>query len=59
MDLGCYALHAQRVLGDFAGGEPTLIEAKGAERDGVTGVDAGPTRTSSSPPAPPVSRGAA
>jgi len=39
MDLGCYALHAQRVLGDFAGGEPTLVDATGAERDGAPGVD--------------------
>jgi predicted dehydrogenase len=40
MDLGCYALHAQRVLGDFAGGEPALVAATGAERAGVPGVDA-------------------
>lgn len=40
MDLGCYALHVQRVLGDFAGGEPTLLDASGAERDGAPGVDA-------------------
>ncbi|MCW2848197.1 MAG: oxidoreductase domain protein [Marmoricola sp.] len=40
MDLGCYALHAQRVLGDFAGGEPTLVDAMGAEGDGFPGVDA-------------------
>jgi predicted dehydrogenase len=40
MDLGCYALHAQRVLGDFAGGEPTLVDVTGAERDGAPGVDA-------------------
>ena len=39
MDLGCYALHAQRVLGDFAGGEPRLVGATGAERSGVPGVD--------------------
>ena len=29
MDLGCYALHAQRVLGDFAGGEPRLVGRNG------------------------------
>jgi predicted dehydrogenase len=40
MDLGCYALHAQRVLGDFAGGEPRLVGAAGAERAGAPGVDA-------------------
>lgn len=39
MDLGCYALHAQRVLGDFAGGEPRLTAARGAERAGVPGID--------------------
>ena len=39
MDLGCYALHAARVLGDFAGGEPRLVGATGAERAGVPGVD--------------------
>jgi predicted dehydrogenase len=40
MDLGCYALHAQRVLGDFAGGEPRLVDAAGAERGSARGVDA-------------------
>ena len=39
MDLGCYALHAQRVLGDFAGGEPHLVAATGAERAGARYVD--------------------
>ncbi len=39
MDLGCYALHTQRVLGDFAGGEPRLVGATGAERAGAPGVD--------------------
>jgi predicted dehydrogenase len=39
MDLGCYALHVQRVLGDFAGGEPRLVGATGAERAGASGVD--------------------
>ena len=39
MDLGCYALHAQRVLGDFTGGEPRLLSATGAERVGSAGVD--------------------
>jgi len=40
MDLGCYALHAQRVLGDFAGGGPRLVGAAGAERAGSPDVDA-------------------
>ena len=39
MDLGCYALHAHRVLGDFAGGEPRLVSATGGERAGAPGVD--------------------
>jgi predicted dehydrogenase len=39
MDLGCYAVHAQRVLGDFAGGEPRLANATGAERAGAPCVD--------------------
>lgn len=39
MDLGCYALHAHRVLGDAAGGEPRLVGATGAERAGAPGVD--------------------
>ena len=39
MDIGCYALHAQRVLGDFGGGEPRLVAATGAERAGAPGVD--------------------
>ena len=40
MDLGCYALHAHRVLGDFAGGEPRVTRATGGERVGAPGVDA-------------------
>jgi predicted dehydrogenase len=39
MDLGCYALHAHRVLAPWAGGEPTLTGARGAERAGRPGVD--------------------
>lgn len=39
MDLGCYSLHATRMLGQFAGGEPRLVDARGAERDGLPGVD--------------------
>jgi predicted dehydrogenase len=40
MDLGCYALHVQRMLGDFAGGEPRLVGATGTEREGAPCVDA-------------------
>jgi predicted dehydrogenase len=39
MDLGCYALHAQRMLAPWAGGEPTLVRARGSERPGRPGVD--------------------
>ena len=39
MDLGCYGLHAHRVLGRWAGGEPVLLDARGAERAGAPGVD--------------------
>ena len=39
MDLGCYALHAQRVLGAFAGGEPRIVGATGSVRAGAPGVD--------------------
>ncbi|RNG20098.1 Gfo/Idh/MocA family protein [Streptomyces botrytidirepellens] len=39
MDLGCYSLHAQRVLAPWAGGAPRLVAARGAERAGAPGVD--------------------
>jgi predicted dehydrogenase len=39
MDLGCYALHAQRVLAPRAGGEPELVAARAGERSGAPGVD--------------------
>lgn len=39
MDLGCYSLHASRVLGRWAGGEPTIVDVRGGERPGVPGVD--------------------
>jgi predicted dehydrogenase len=39
MDLGCYSLHAQRVLAPWAGGEPELVAARAGERPGATGVD--------------------
>ncbi|MEU6141941.1 Gfo/Idh/MocA family oxidoreductase [Streptomyces sp. NPDC047081] len=44
MDLGCYSLHAQRMLAPWAGGAPSLVSARGGERsemgvppDGVWG----------------------
>jgi predicted dehydrogenase len=39
MDLGCYSLHAQRVLAPWAGGTPRLVAARGAGRAGAPGVD--------------------
>ena len=39
MDLGCYSLHTFRMLGQYAGGEPTVVAASGAERQGHPGVD--------------------
>ncbi|MFS8200032.1 Gfo/Idh/MocA family protein, partial [Streptomyces sp. CWNU-52B] len=39
MDLGCYGLHALRTLAPWAGGEPTLVGAKGGVREGAPGVD--------------------
>lgn len=39
MDLGSYALHAQRMLAPWAGGVPRLVSARGAERPGAPGVD--------------------
>ncbi|WP_181781752.1 Gfo/Idh/MocA family protein [Pseudonocardia pini] len=38
MDLGCYGLHAHRMLAPFGGGEPELVGARGGER-GRSGVD--------------------
>nr|WSZ94631.1 Gfo/Idh/MocA family oxidoreductase [Streptomyces sp. NBC_00857] len=39
MDLGCYSLHAQRVLAPWAGGAPRLIAARGGEKAEAAGVD--------------------
>lgn len=39
MDLGCYSLHAIRVLAPWGGGQPTFVEARGGERDGLPGID--------------------
>src|SRR6266516_1676958 len=39
MDLGCYSLHAHRVLAPWAGGPPHLVAARGGERAGRPGVD--------------------
>lgn len=39
MDLGCYSLHAQRMLAPWAGGMPRLVTARGSERAGAPGVD--------------------
>jgi predicted dehydrogenase len=39
MDLGCYSLHAHRVLAPRAGGPPRVVAARGGERAGRPGVD--------------------
>jgi predicted dehydrogenase len=39
MDLGCYTLHAHRILAPWAGGLPRLLAARGGERAGHPGVD--------------------
>ncbi|MGK5169256.1 Gfo/Idh/MocA family protein [Geodermatophilus sp. CPCC 205761] len=39
MDLGCYSLHAQRVLAPWGGGEPELVDARAGERPGAPEVD--------------------
>ncbi|MGV9532040.1 Gfo/Idh/MocA family protein, partial [Streptomyces cellulosae] len=39
MDLGCYGLHALRMLAPFAGGAPRLVAARAGEREGAPGVD--------------------
>lgn len=40
MDLGCYALHAQRRLGlRFLGGEPQVVSGSARDRAGCPGVD--------------------
>jgi predicted dehydrogenase len=39
MDVGCYALHAQRLLAPFGGGAPTLVNARAGERKRLPGVD--------------------
>jgi predicted dehydrogenase len=39
MDLGCYGLHAHRVLAPWAGGPPRVTAARGGERAGHPGVD--------------------
>ncbi|WP_329543945.1 Gfo/Idh/MocA family oxidoreductase [Streptomyces sp. NBC_01356] len=39
MDLGCYSLHAQRMLAPWAGGAPRLLAARGGEKAETGGVD--------------------
>ena len=39
MDLGCYSIHAQRLIGTLLGGEPTVVNARAGERAGHQGVD--------------------
>ncbi|MEU0816474.1 Gfo/Idh/MocA family protein [Streptomyces mirabilis] len=39
MDLGCYSVHAQRMLAPWAGGAPRLVAARGGEKARAAGVD--------------------
>ena len=39
MDLGCYSLHAQRMVGRLAGGPPKLVAAQAGVRSGHPDVD--------------------
>ena len=39
MDLGCYSIHGVRAIASWAGGEPSMVKAVGAEREGAPGVD--------------------
>ncbi len=39
MDLGCYSLHAQRMLARWAGGAPRLAAAPGGEKADAPGID--------------------
>ena len=39
MDLGCYSLSCLRLLGRYAGGEPTVVGGQADERPGRPGVD--------------------
>lgn len=39
MDLGCYSLHAHRMLAPWAGGPPRVVAARCGERAGHPGVD--------------------
>ena len=39
MDLGCYSVSCLRLLGAYAGSEPTLVAASAVERAGHPGVD--------------------
>ncbi|MFE9685467.1 Gfo/Idh/MocA family protein [Streptomyces sp. NPDC006285] len=39
MDLGCYSVHALRMLAPWAGGAPTLVAARGGGREGAPEVD--------------------
>ncbi len=39
MDLGCYSLHASRMLGRLLGGEPEVVGSVAVERAGQPGVD--------------------
>lgn len=39
MDVGCYALHAQRMVAPWAGGLPKVVTARAGERKRIPGID--------------------
>lgn len=39
MDLGCYSLHAQRMVGRLVGGPPEVVSARAGTRAGLADVD--------------------
>lgn len=53
MDLGCYGLHALRMLAPWAGGAPRVVAARASERAGASGVDEWLDADLSFPGAPP------
>jgi predicted dehydrogenase len=59
MDLGCYSLHAHRMLAPWAGGPPRVVAARCGDRAGHPGVDEWLESTWSSPTARPAAPAAA
>jgi predicted dehydrogenase len=59
MDLGCYSLHAHRMLAPWAGGPPRVVAARCGDRAGHPGVDEWLESTWSSPTGRPAAPAAA